>query len=518
MARNGTTNGHVPANRITGLSDRLPPHNLEAERGVLGGLLLDSEQVEVVRPLLVPDDFWREAHQRIYRALLDVVDSGRPADPILVAEELRRQGIYERIGGDTTVEEITDAVPHAVNTLYYAQVVRQKAAQRTLAVACTATLDDLYSGRWTVDEITDRLRQRVAPAEQFGSRRVDGEAVLVRLADVRPEPIRWLWPGRIPLGKLTLIVGDPGLGKSFLTTALAATISSGGAWPDSGGECLEPASVIILNAEDALADTIRPRLDAAGADVARVHALTTVRQRNGTLAAFRLVSDLPRLDAALEKIGDVRLLVIDPISAYLGGQDEHKNAEIRGLIAPLSELAERRNVAVVMITHLNKSPGGKAIYRATGSLAFVAAARVAWLVARDKDDPRRRLLLPAKSNIAVEPKGLAYRIIDGMVQWEAGEVDIQADDALAAEGRKPGREQAGERGPLPEKTRKAMDWVRERLEVGPGRHGELRGAAEEAGITKGTFYNALDALGVERFEIEGKKWLRLTPTDTAPEF
>ena len=177
-----------------------------------------------------------------------------------MAKELRRQGIYERIGGDTTVEEITDAVPHAVNTLYYAQVVRQKAAQRTLAVAWfTATLDDLYSGRWTVDEITDRLRQRVAPAEQFGSRRVDGEAVLVRLADVRPEPIRWLWPGRIPLGKLTLIVGDLGLGKSFLTTALAATISSGGAWPDSGGECLEPASVIILNAEDALADTIRPR-------------------------------------------------------------------------------------------------------------------------------------------------------------------------------------------------------------------------------------------------------------------
>lgn len=316
-------------------------------------------------------DFWRDDHREIYAAILAVANAGRRPDVILVAEHLATRGRFTAIGGDDLFQELIDAQPHAANTLYHAQIVRQKSAQRALLDACAATLDEVYAGRQPIDELFRRHRERVAPAERYAGPRTDGEAVLVRLADVEPEPVRWLWPGRIPIGMLTLIAGDPGVGKSFLTCALAAAVSTGGGWPDEPDDRRRPASVVIMNAEDTLANTIRPRLDAAGADVRRIHSLTTVRRRDGTLAGFRLGADLPRLEEALDTLEDVQLLVVDPVSAYLGGQDEHKNAEVREILTPLQQLAERRGVAVVLITHMNKGSGGK---RSTGRWAASPSA------------------------------------------------------------------------------------------------------------------------------------------------
>ncbi len=271
-----------------------------------------------------------------------------------------------------------------------------------------------------------------------------GRAVIVRLSDVEPESVEWLWPGRIALGKLTLVAGDPGLGKSFLTLDMAARVSTGAGWPDSPGQRTDPGGVVLLSAEDALGDTIRPRLDAAGADVSRIVALEAIRSvgdvRGGgreSARAFDLSRDLPTLEEAIRSVGDCRLVVIDPVTAYLGGVDSHKNADIRGLLAPLGALAERHRVAVVAVTHLNKASGGPAIYRAMGSLAFAAAARAAWAVTKDEPDPRRRLFVPIKNNIAPDTGGLAYRIeplgVDGcpVVAWEPGPVNVSADDALA---------------------------------------------------------------------------------------
>jgi hypothetical protein len=207
--------------------------------------------------------------------------------------------------------------------------------------------------------------------------------------------------------------------------------------------------VVLLSAEDGVADTIRPRLDAAGADVTRIVALEAIRAVSGTgresARTFDLSRDLPALESAIRSVEGCRLVVIDPVTAYLGGVDSHKNAEIRGLLAPLGAIAERHRVAVVAVTHLNKSGGGPAIYRAMGSLAFAAAARAAWAVSKDKDDPRRRLLLPIKNNIAPDTGGLAYRIeplgVGGcpVVAWEPDAVNVSADDALAGD-RDEGRE------------------------------------------------------------------------------
>ena len=235
-------------------------------------------------------------------------------------------------------------------------------------------------------------------------------AILQSLVVVTRESLEWLWPGRIPLGKLTLLAGDPGLGKSFVTLDIASRVSRGDAWPDMPLLKQTPGDVILLNAEDDLADTIAPRLDKMSADDSRILALEGI-EADGKRRHFSLEADLPRLEEVLAENEDIRLVVIDPIAAYCGAVDSHKNSDVRGLLAPLAELAGRYRVAIVSVTHLSKSGGTKAVYRAMGSLAFAAAARAVWAITKDSDDPERRLFLPAKLNLARDPDGLAYRIV-----------------------------------------------------------------------------------------------------------
>ena len=262
----------------------------------------------------------------------------------------------------------------------------------------------------------------------------------VCIADVEPKPISWLWPEKIARGKLTLISGDPGLGKSLITVALASAVSNGARWPVGGGYA-PLGSVILLSDEDAIADTIRPRLDAAGANCSMVHAVQMVQEitDEGELVnrVFNLAKDVERLAAVVEKLGDVALIQIDPVSAYLGGTDSHKNSDVRALLSPLSDLAERFNVAVVVVTHLNKG-SGSAMYRSIGSIAFTAAARTAWAVTKDKDDPARRLMLPVKNNLGNDHSGMAYTIGTAdngapVVMWEPDPVEIDINEALSNE-------------------------------------------------------------------------------------
>ncbi len=311
--------------------------------------------------------------------------------------------------------------------------------------------------------------------------------ISTRLADVQPEAVSWLWPDRIPYGKLTLLVGDPGVGKSFLTLDLAARLSTGIPWPDLRDAPIEPGNTVILSAEDDPADTIRPRLDAAGADVARIHAIRGVqRTPKGQPAYFCLDNDLGPLERCIGDTG-ARLCIIDPVSAYLGERDSHSNSAIRGLLAPLSDVAARNGCAVVAVTHLNKSGVARALYRAMGSLAFCAAARTAWLVARDKDDERRRLLLPLKSNLIENPSGLAFQIIDGVLQWFPERVDIDPDSVLASDGADRTERQAAE------------DWLTELLAAGPMAVREIQKAAQADCHSWRTVERAKRSLGLRVF-------------------
>ncbi len=325
--------------------------------------------------------------------------------------------------------------------------------------------------------------------------------VVTCLADVQPRPVEWLWPSRVPLGKLTLLAGDPGLGKSSITLDMAARVSRGMPWPDCPAEANEIGGVVLLGAEDDVADTVRPRLDAAGADVTRIVALQAVRRTDAETGEereypFDLRRDLPALEQAVANMGDCRLVIIDPISAYLGGADSHRNAEIRGLLAPLADLAARHGVAVVAVTHLRKGDG-PALYRAMGSLAFIAAARAGYVVAKDTDDAtgRRRLMLPLKSNLSSDQSGLAYRLDDSMsfngqpvVAWEADPVEIDTDEAL--------RFDRGRSAKASPELDEAQDWLAAELAEGPRPVKDILAHARRDGIAKRTLDRAKGEMGV----------------------
>jgi hypothetical protein len=195
--------------------------------------------------------------------------------------------------------------------------------------------------------------------------------VVHRASEIAPVPVEWLWPERIAIGKTTLIGGDPGLGKSQLSMSIAATITRGGEWPCREGRA-PTRSVVILCAEDGISDTIVPRLMAAEANREKVRIITSVTEENGSgRRIFNLSKDLDILEDLIKEIGGVGLIVI-AVDAYIGaGVDSHKNAAVRAVLEPISELADRLKTAVIAVTHFSKHAAGKAMYRFIGSIAHV---------------------------------------------------------------------------------------------------------------------------------------------------
>lgn len=361
--------------------------------------------------------------------------------------------------------------------------------------------DDRPDGATDFNDLRDpeAVRRAIDSAKPPGTvgRATEPEIVYRRVSDIQARPIQWLWPSRIARGKVSMIAGHPGLGKSQVTASIAAIVTTGGRWPVDRTPC-EQGSVVILSAEDDAEDTIRPRLEAAGADVSRVYILDAIQEwpddGDPYTRSFSLKTDLQRLGDLLAKIGNVAMVVIDPISAYLGGTDSHKNADVRALLAPLTELAGRHGAAVVCVSHLNKGGGNEALTRITGSLAFVAAARAAFVVAKDKDDERRRLFLPVKNNVGNDETGLAFmveahtlgEIETSRVSWEPEAVTVTAEDALSYED-------GGERS----ERQEAEEWLRDALSDGPMAAKEVRKQAEAAGLAWATVRRAKDSIGIK---------------------
>ena len=311
-------------------------------------------------------------------------------------------------------------------------------------------------------ETTKRIFMGVSPTDAL-----ETGPILTCLADVEAREIAWLWAGRIPLGRITLLVGRPGEGKSFLTTDAAARISTGTPWPD-GSECPQ-GSVILISAEDDPGDTIRPRLDAHSADVRRIHLLSAVRridEEAGLYERMVTLGDVDAIEAALTKLPDCKLIVVDPIGSFLGGKtDAHRDNEVRGVLAPIARLAEKYGPAVLVVAHRRKSPGSNADEMALGSRAFTGIARAVWHLTRDGDNSARRLFLPGKNNLAHEGCGLAFSIIGepARIAWERDPVAMNADDALAAEN----ESRKGKPGPNADAANEATDWLVKKLAAGP---------------------------------------------------
>ena len=237
-------------------------------------------------------------------------------------------------------------------------------------------------------------------------------AVLLRLAGVEARPVSWLWPGRIPLGKVSVLDGDPGLGKSTLMLDLVARVSRGLPMPD--GARGTPGGAIILSAEDAADDTIVPRLQAAGADLSYVAQVPAMRLADGFERPPVLPGDLAAIEQAIKESDwelATRLVVIDPFVAFLSEQvDSWRDQDVRRALHALADFAEATQAAVVVIRHLTKANGTPALYRGGGSIGIIGAARAGLLVARDPEDPAARVLAVTKMNLAAEPPSLSFRL------------------------------------------------------------------------------------------------------------
>jgi putative DNA primase/helicase len=313
-------------------------------------------------------------------------------------------------------------------------------------------LQDVAEGHGSFGLNPEQLQQMIADATAISipqtapvSIPLKRRLITHRASDVQPEKLIWVWPGRIPEGKLVLLGGPPGLGKSQLTAFMAATISNGGNWPCNEGSTTV-GSVIFMSAEDGIEDTIVPRLMAAGANLDRVHIVASATKPDGTgRKTFSLKTDVDLLEVKAKEIRDVRLIIVDPISAYMGGSDGNGNVETREVLEPLAEMANRLHIAVVAVTHLNKGGGGgnqTALNRFSGSIAFIAAARAAFAVLEDPEDDERRFLLQAKNNLGKKCKGLVFRmeqrvVSEGIVSsniifFENEQVSQSIDEALTA--------------------------------------------------------------------------------------
>jgi energy-coupling factor transporter ATP-binding protein EcfA2 len=309
-------------------------------------------------------------------------------------------------------------------------------------------------------------------------------------ADVKQKPVIWIWKGRLAKGKMTILSGDPGLGKSQIANYMIACITKGDSWCDDGvapqGNC------IVLSAEDADDDTICPRLEVLGANLRRVQIIKSV-MKDGQDHSVSLAHDLSALADMIQEIGNVVLIVIDPITAYLGDKiDSHQTTAVRAILEPVSQFAEQQNIAILAITHPPKASQSKAMHSFTGSLAFVAAARIA-LLAVEEPETERKLLLGVKNNLKKLPDGLAYHMRETTTDegieachiiWESNPVDITANEAVRSN-----RDGAG-------KIKEAEEFLKNYLkdQVVPSQ--EVLNAASANGIKQPTLYRAKKNVGV----------------------
>ncbi len=334
--------------------------------------------------------------------------------------------------------------------------------------------------------------------------------VFETMSSVKMKSVTWLWPNRIPEGKLSILCGDPNLGKSTLAFDIAARVSQGRPFPDCQKVITPttPGDVIIMSCEDAADDTIAPRLYAAEADLSRIHTLRARYHATPDFIDMIALSDGMRyMHEALEQKPETRLIIIDPLSAYMGTSDSHKDADVRRVLGPLSDFASKFNVAILGLLHLNKNAGTKANYRVMGSIAFGAAARAVWMCSADQNDPDRTLFLPIKNNLGHKVEGLAYRVVGrdtpvgsaGAIEWLDGDVSISADEALSEPKSTSARDEA-------------MAWLTKRLTDGPVESKVIFAEAKELGFKEATLNRAKRDLEVmSRYidfgELSKKCWI-----------
>ncbi|MCP4203756.1 MAG: AAA family ATPase [bacterium] len=450
------------------------PESPELERAVLGGLQ-HADDIGATLARLEPADFASECHRTIFRAIQVLASQGRRADIPQLIDTLEQAGDLVDVGGRAYIASLDlNLIPSNLDG--YIDRLKELRALRQAAVSAEKFLGELGdSVPARIPEALAALEARLGNASAFAT---SAERNQFRpLAEVTPESVEFLWKPYLPVGKLTLLEGDPGQGKSFLAAAIAASGSRGHDLPGAGA--FEPWNTLILTAEDGLADTLRPRLDRLGADVDRIFGVED-------LLDLSAPQGLGVLERAIRE-REPRLVVIDPVVAYVGARtDLHRANQVRAVLGPLARLAAKTRTAVVAIRHLNKSQGTHSLYRGHGSIDFTAAARSVLLVGSDPEDAENRVVIHLKSNLARLGRSLAYTIRQGVFAWSGWSQltawDLLQDDRTAEE-----RTAIGE----------AKDFLVELLADGPQASKDVLQGAKAAGVSEKTLRRAKSQLKVK---------------------
>ncbi len=496
------------------------PQDLAAEEALLGALLLagghgldtSTATVERVRATgLRAGDFFRASHARVYEAIATVSQRGEPPQALVVVRELERRELLDSVGGRVRVHELAALAPAIGNAVYWAQLIISAARRRNqheLGLEIIAAAVD--GGLDANMELRAKLATLLAPDGERPAR----DGVQARAAsEFEREPVCWVVPGRVPTAALTLLVGDPGLGKSLYTCGLAAELSRAG------------DSVLMVTAEDALAAVVRPRLEAAEAVLDRVR-LVSVR-RDGVEDGLRLPDDVADLELRVRQYS-ARLVVIDPLDAHLpDGINSWRSSDIRRALAPLAQLAESCACAVLVVAHLNKGGGREPLYRVSGSIAVPAAARSALLLARDPDDPDperglRRVLAHIKCNLAPLAESQSYAVESIRLPATDGTPDVEtARLTLLGSSSRTGSELLAPTADDEERSRltDAQAFLAAELAEGPQLSREVIRRARQLGIADRTLERARKALGVRAIPPArpGEPWQLILPETAATE-
>src|SRR5215204_2154188 len=353
-------------------------------------------------------------------------------------------------------------------------------------------VDDYLAAGGTIQELQSWLVEH--PNE-------DDLPVDTLLSEVEEEKIDWLWERRIPYRKLTMLDGDPAHGKSVIVAELAARVTTGRGMPLHTGK-VEAGGVLLLAAEDGVADTILPRIVAAGGDPSRVLVL-------GHDTPLWIPEDMHTVERGAERIG-AKLIAVDPIMSFLGaGINSNTDKEVRTALSPLKHLAERIGTAVLIVRHLNKQQGGSAMYRGAGSIAFSGAARQGLMVDDHPREESMKVLVGYKSNLSLPPDTMKYKVVSAPSNPDVAAVEFHGIDTEVSSGdiarSKPSTE---ERSAMAE----AIDFLRETQADGPVAAKLVEKESESAGHSWATVKRAKDALKVKS-EKDGTTWMWRLPDD-----
>ena len=336
--------------------------------------------------------------------------------------------------------------------------------------------------------ITKALKDTASKTNGHKATAITDTLGVTRASDVEIEDVVWRWPGRLPVGKFVILEGDPAVGKSWLTLAIASAVSTGASLPGDSKASYTKRRSLIFSAEDGKADTLVPRLDGMSANRKRVFFADSV---GGDKHHLNLRDDIGAIEASIVE-NKIALVIIDPLNAYLEGTDGNKDISVRTALAPLAELAEKHAVMIMGVRHLRKGTADRGIYRGAGSMAFGAAARVVLTAGFDPDDPKKRILAVLKNNLAELPESLSYEIVEGQFHW-LGASAVTAEQLSGPVDRNAGSS-----------LKEAQEFLTEYLADGPTDSAELLKDAKANDISDATLKRAKKALGVKPSRIHNQ--------------